>query len=414
MGPASAPQPDNIASVSSTPLGYSVLWGLINTDRNASGPLSYGKWAPGTWAYSNNGGWTNLSIPGPSSRFFPTITYDAADGYLLLYGGTLFPRGSPGYCSTATPCSIESDTWVFESPPAAVRLTVEATPTTLCSAVSPACGFGTDVTTVRLGVSIGSATEEGTSGIDDGNGSVVYGPYGWLAGPNLTYVGWGNLSVSTPFQPQVSCGLANGTPGTCPATPTVTELPDGREALTWSWEGVDVASSLRPGDWWNITFSLTAEGGPFGVAPIDRCRTTVCARAEGTPSAPFTALEFHPDASPQAVAKSFPLGEVTVIGSEASGGSPPSGPPPPSPPPPVGVVAPVPSSTPTPVSVPAGSGAAGGLLSSLSSIGAGAGILAAGITRAIVSRPARALGVRVGTRLRSGTGRGFAPPRGEN
>jgi hypothetical protein len=393
--------------------GYSLLFGWIIPDGEVPklGDTNFTNW---TYAYSSNGGWSNVSVPGPSPRMFPMMTFDAADGYLLLYGGMLRQPNTTHYCSSAYPCDLGSNTWVYESPPAAVQLTVEATPTTLCSAVSPACGFGTDATTVHLGVAIGSATEEATPGVDDGNGSVVYGPYRWLAAPTLTFVGWGNLSLSIPFQPLVTCGLANGTPGPCPATPAVTRLPNGREALTWSWEGVGPAASLRPGDWWNITFALTAEGAPFGPVPIDRCTTTACVRAEGSLSAPFTALGFHPDASPPPVERSFPLAIVTVIGSQESGGTPPSGPGPAPPPPPVGVVAPVGSPTPGAVAVPAGPGGAGGLLSSISSVGAGAGILAAGITRAILSRPAKAMGVRVGSRLRSGTGRRPAPPRGEN
>ncbi len=381
--------------------GYDVLYGGFFNPGPGPQPSTLGyNW---TWA-DTDGVWSNLSIPGPPPRINIAMTFDAADGYLLLYGGLVNPSSG---CSPYTPCRLLSDTWAFGSPPAAVQLRVSAIPSAICSAAAPACGLGTDATTVRLSVTVGSATGQATRGVDDGNGSVVYGPYDWLAAPTLTYVGWGNLSLTEPFEPVVTCGLANGTPGDCPATPAMTVLPDGQPVVTWSWEGVGPASSLRPGDWWNITFSLTAEGPPYAIVPVDRCATTVCARAEGALAAPYTSLGFSEDGGLSRLQRSFALGTVTVIGPQASGGGAPPGPISPPPPPPVGVPAPVAAPNPTVVTNPSGPGVLGGLLSSLSPVGAGAGILAAGTTRAVVSRSRSAVLLRAG---RHSAGRRAASP----
>ena len=56
-----------------------------------------------TWTYVG-GTWTQVSTPvAPSPRVDPSMVYDAADGYILLYGGG---SGSPNYLSF-------NDTWTF-------------------------------------------------------------------------------------------------------------------------------------------------------------------------------------------------------------------------------------------------------------------------------------------------------------
>ncbi len=52
-----------------------------------------------TWKFVG-GHWTNISSPGPSARGAPAMTYDAADGYLLLFGG-------------ANNSTTFNDTWTF-------------------------------------------------------------------------------------------------------------------------------------------------------------------------------------------------------------------------------------------------------------------------------------------------------------
>lgn len=54
-----------------------------------------------TWVYAS-GQWTELNISGPSPRNLPGMTYDAADGYILLFGGGLNFR-------------TYNDTWAFRN-----------------------------------------------------------------------------------------------------------------------------------------------------------------------------------------------------------------------------------------------------------------------------------------------------------
>ena len=56
-----------------------------------------------TWGY-HGGTWTNLTHGiQPSGRWLPSATYDAADGYLLLFGGELLTNGNP----------LAHDTWAL-------------------------------------------------------------------------------------------------------------------------------------------------------------------------------------------------------------------------------------------------------------------------------------------------------------
>jgi hypothetical protein len=59
--------------------GYGVLFG---GDNNSS------SWVYGdTWKFQN-GNWTNITPSlSPSARGFASMTYDAQDGYVLLFGG---------------------------------------------------------------------------------------------------------------------------------------------------------------------------------------------------------------------------------------------------------------------------------------------------------------------------------------
>ncbi len=43
-------------------------------------------WLADTWIYSGSS-WTAVRVPGPSPREGGQTTYDARDGYVLLFGG---------------------------------------------------------------------------------------------------------------------------------------------------------------------------------------------------------------------------------------------------------------------------------------------------------------------------------------
>jgi hypothetical protein len=59
-----------------------------------------------TWVF-RNGSWLELHIPSPSPRLGASIAYDAADGYVVLFGGQ-------EWCGTA-PCSVTSQTWTYHA-----------------------------------------------------------------------------------------------------------------------------------------------------------------------------------------------------------------------------------------------------------------------------------------------------------
>lgn len=62
-----------------------------------------------TWIFQS-GKWTNLSIEGPPANCFPTMTYDAADGYVVMTGGWNFTTP----CATDAICEADYDqTWIF-------------------------------------------------------------------------------------------------------------------------------------------------------------------------------------------------------------------------------------------------------------------------------------------------------------
>ncbi|MCI4335773.1 MAG: kelch motif-containing protein [Thermoplasmata archaeon] len=70
-----------------------------------------------TWTWSN-GTWTQLTLTvAPSARFQAGITYDAADGYVLLFGGAPFSGASSYYGDT---WSYKAGAWSSISPPSGI------------------------------------------------------------------------------------------------------------------------------------------------------------------------------------------------------------------------------------------------------------------------------------------------------
>ena len=81
--------------------GYVVLFG--GTNSSAATNSNYG--LSDTWTFSG-GVWTHLSISGPAARGEAMMTYDAKDGYVLLFGGT------PGWWGVNDEFN---DTWAFHA-----------------------------------------------------------------------------------------------------------------------------------------------------------------------------------------------------------------------------------------------------------------------------------------------------------
>lgn len=69
------------------------------------GPHTLGSFRPGPATSASSAGWSDVSStvgPGPPARDFAAVTYDVADGYLLLFGGWDNSQGTP-----------LGDTWVL-------------------------------------------------------------------------------------------------------------------------------------------------------------------------------------------------------------------------------------------------------------------------------------------------------------
>ncbi|MGD0249703.1 MAG: hypothetical protein ABSB97_02270 [Thermoplasmata archaeon] len=101
--PTSAPSPRYGAALAFDPIGnYTLLFG------GAFNPFSGGYVHYGdTWIY-RSGGWTNLTSTlsvAPPARKDAGVAYDAADGYIVMFGGDTGANGSV----------YLNDTWVFQN-----------------------------------------------------------------------------------------------------------------------------------------------------------------------------------------------------------------------------------------------------------------------------------------------------------
>ncbi len=162
-----------------------------------------------TWALDGDQ-WTNLTTSGgPSARIAPMMTYDAADGVVLLFGGWAGKATSTCY----------TDTWEFTS-----SGWTELFPTT-----SPGCGYAGMVYDSALGHVILLAAASGTSGAEDVNNT-------W----EFTGTDWQRLTPTASFSPPRSEGAVVFDPiasqivlfGGYSCTPSCTNLGD-----TWTFDG---------------------------------------------------------------------------------------------------------------------------------------------------------------------------------
>jgi Kelch motif protein/galactose oxidase-like protein len=76
-----------------------------------------------TWKYTGSAGWVQLSISGPTDVYDASMTYDASDGYLVLFGGL----GSSGGVPSAYMWEFHSGAW---------------TAITLYATLGPSWGYG--------------------------------------------------------------------------------------------------------------------------------------------------------------------------------------------------------------------------------------------------------------------------------
>ena len=352
-----------------------------------------------TWTYSD-GEWTNESLAGPPGRFLPSIVFDAADGYVMLFGGL-----NTTYTSSRVVGNYLSDTWIYTAPPVETRLSVSVSPLKICSVVSEDCGAGTDHARVTVTADVVPVPKNTSGGGNDGNGTVVYGPSYWIAQPNLTFVGWKNLTPDPFLDPLVDCSRADGGPTHCSTVPTVSTW-NGTSTLTWTWSSPDLGwqDALVQGDSWTVSFNVLALGPPYATVPVDACVTAACLLAHSNASTGvYAGFGFSPWDNASRLLESLPLGTVTVLPPLTYSNPPPSTvPPPPVPPPSVGVplpigtpAPPVVTPNPSPVLTPVSTGAVPS--SAISFTAVAAGLLGAGIARVVM--PRLSVGMRVGVRV---------------
>jgi hypothetical protein len=361
------------------------------SESNKSG--ASGSYQNETWLLSG-GSWTHSLIGGPSGRIFPSMIFDAADGYLLLFGGLEVVEAD----SVAHEW-FQSDSWIYTPPPYGIVISVAASPSEICSVAAPNCGAGAHEGRVNISVAIVPVAGDESWGVDTGAGSVEYGPYYWTVAPSLTFVGWQGVSPSANLDPSSACQAGGEPRPTCEVTPVISGSASGSEELSWNWSTPASAGVFEQGDSWHLAFNVQAIGPPYGVVPVDSCTTASCIAAHDDPRATgASAVSLSPFGNGTFVADSLPLAEVTVLPPLTGNPPPPAGLPPPAPPTvgsplPVGTPAvPVPVAGPVVVTTTVASGGAG-----LSLAVAGAGALGAGVTRVALTRPAHRL--RVASRV---------------
>ncbi len=371
--------------------GYVVVYG--GTTEVKSG---YGGDLGETWLY-RGGTWTRGPVSGPMDGLLGAMTFDAADGYVLLFGGDQnIVVGGDAYQW------YKSETWIYSAPPVAIHITASVSPPAVCSLDSENCGAGTDKARLSVDILAESVARNMTFGLDTGGGSITYGPYYWVDSPTVTYLGWKNVTPAPNLDPSVAC-LGGGTLNlvTCQATPSAGTSSPTEGPLTWSWS--DSASptvdSLHQGEEWNITLSVVALGPPYGPVAADACTTNACDSAQvGAVNGEYAHFAFSPYGNSSLLNVSLPFSTLNVLPSLTSTSTAPSTMPPSSPP--VGTTVPVaspvvptptpPLATTSPVTTP--------IPVALSVPALCAGVIAAGFSRLTVRRRAGRVAVAVASK----------------
>ena len=340
-----------------------------------------GSWIRGdlgdTWSFDGSS-WTNLQMPGPSARFGSFLTYDVADGYVLLVDG--------GSCkANCTIYSTQHDAWTFSLGRLAPQVSVRVSPENLCIVNEASCPVNAIEARVNLTVLIGSG-----AGPDSAPAIVA---------PDLRVLPWGSVRIVDPNSSVESCLSRGSTPAACSfgSTPWTTAGADG---FNLNLSAIAAQPNLYVGDVWSIQFAVNVVAPPYGSVPVYACTTPQClSQGSGTLQGALSALEFQPQGPGSTRNLSLPFANVTIVPPQSPSSpstTPPAASPPPPPPVPTGVPSPVVVPNPVPVVNPVGVISLVGI-PTLSLTSVGAGVLGAGFARAFVHRRAIAMGQPVGT-----------------
>lgn len=368
----------------------------------------YGPATNVTWGFLG-GSWFPVPTENPSLRLgFSPLVYDAADGYLVAFGGDQWPNGTLSG-------GLLNDTWTFVAPPLGFDLSVSADPPGICAGNSDSCPAGTNVT--RITLTLLAVYEAGQP--------VPGTSFALAARPVFLFVPFGKLAFSTNvsrLDAVSSCFDPFGFTVDCNTNASIVPIAPGVLGLRWGWSLNAGRDQFVDRARWTASFNAYSGAPPFGTFPVDSCITPACFDyGSGEVNGSYTSVTVQPFDNTTVESVSFPPGLLTV--------EPPSGPPPPPirsvlpPPAPAEVSAPpvgppvVPPGAPGSTPVPPGAGP--GLLAPAPIV---SGAIAAGFTRLRVKRkvtmavaaPSGALSDprpgRGGRPLRKRGGKDTAPP----
>ncbi len=330
-----------------------------------------------TWL-SDGTAWQAVAVSGPPPRMSSAIVYDAADGYVLLFGG-LWACSGPGCAPPdGNPLVSLGDTWSFSLGPIAPEVTVFVVPTAVCILEDRSCAAQTWQAEVNVSVGVTYATEGVAS----------------LAAPRLIVLPWGKVQLDPTSPPLVSCRTVGGDRTTCDGSSSLLAV-GGASGFELNWSSNPNLDALYVGDHWTVQFGITVAGPPYGSVPVYACATAEClAGGSGNISGRFSELAFQPLRAGVSSDDSLPYANITVDPPRLANGAsslPPVANPPPPPAAPIGL--PLPISVPNPGPLPAPILAALVTVVPTVSVSAiAAGVLSAGFSRAALQR--RAVGQR--------------------
>jgi hypothetical protein len=346
-----------------------------------------------TWTYIDDQ-WENATGPEPPIIGDDALAFDAADGYVLLFGG--FGPGGPN-------STLLNDTWIYSTPPFALEVNLTVSRQAVCALQPSGCAQAPTVTTLTVGITAVQPTQDISYGRDAGSGTVTYGPYYWISRLNFSLQLWRNVSFLSPLDASSSCGHLDGSAAACPASPSAESAGNLGPVFTWTWlTGSNDDFGVQVGDWWTLGLPIeVVNAPPYGWIPAEECSTGKCLADEAAVSElSSSALVFSPWDNASMVRDSTPLAEIDVLPPGTSQTNPPTNAPPP-PPPSAPTHVPRPVTVPTPVSLPSPVLAAlTGSAPTISLAAAAAGILSAGFARAVLQRRAIAQRQAVGNAVK--------------